>query len=199
MVESTNALTLLDDVFSDSPPASPAHTGSQTLQSSEPSDIPRLRTTHTTAGYRDGIASSKTASLQPGFDEGYSLGAVIGLRVGHMLGVIDGICHALHGVEDVEGNRIQALQISRQARRELDVRNIFGRDVWDAGGTWKYEVRGGTGEEDVTFEEVADAHPLLAKWRIRVENLMQRLGIREKPFEGEEWEKGRISNERDTH
>ena len=197
--ESANGSALLDDVFSTSRPSSPTSVASNTLQSSEPSEIPRLRTIHTTAGYRDGIASSKIASLQPGFDEGYSLGAVLGLRVGNMLGIIDGIFNALRGVKGVEEERRRISELSRQAKQELDLRNIFGRDFWGGDGIWKYEVLQMEKEEEgVTFEKVADAHPLLAKWRIKVEELMRIFEVLEKPFAGEEWEQGRIGGEGDV-
>ena len=198
--EPANGSALLDDVFSNSRPSSPTGTSSHTLQSSEPSEIPRLRTTHTTAGYRDGIASSKSASLQPGFDEGYSLGAVLGLRVGNMLGIIDGISNALRTVEGTEEEWRRILELSRQAKQELDLRNIFGQDFWGGDGIWKYEVlqMEEEQEEGVTFEKVADAHPLLAKWRMKVEELMGNFEVLEKPFAGEEWEQGRIGGEGDA-
>ena len=199
-VEPTNGSALLDDVFSDSRPSSPTGTAPETLQPSEPSEIPRLRTIHTTAGYRDGIASSKIASLQPGFDEGYSLGAVLGLRVGNMLGIIDGISNALRDVKGMEEERGRILELSGQAKQELDLRNIFGRDFWGDDGIWKYDVLQMEEEQEggVTFEKVADAHPLLSKWRIKVEELMGRFEVLEKPFAGEEWEQGRIGGEGDT-
>ena len=57
----------------------------------EPSEVPLLERVHLTSGYRDGIADGKMQSVQAGFDEGYSLGAVIGLRAGWILGVFDGL------------------------------------------------------------------------------------------------------------
>lgn len=179
----------LDDVFSDSRPASPSPTGLATLQSQEPSDIPRLRTTHTTAGYREGIAASKTQSLQPGFDEGYSLGAVLGLRVGYIIGVLEALHVALSATEK---QRIG--KILKEARDELSVEKVFARGVWGEDGVWAYEVAGK--EEEVTFEEVADAHPVLKSWTIRIKEEMDRFGIDEGRFKGEEWERGRIDSER---
>lgn len=179
----------LDDVFSDSPPASPSHTATATLQSQEPSDIPRLRTTHTTAGYREGIAASKTQSLQPGFDEGYSLGAVLGLRVGYIIGVLEALRVAISGTEK---QRIR--NTLREAREELSVEKVFARGVWGEDGVWAYEVAGK--EEEVTFEEVADAHPVLRKWKSRVHEEMKRFGVDEGRFGGEEWERGRLNSER---
>lgn len=179
----------LDDVFSDSPPASPSPIASATLQSQEPSDIPRLRTTHTTAGYREGIAASKTQSLQPGFDEGYSLGAVLGLRVGYIIGVLEALHVALSATEK---QRIG--KILKEARDELSVEKVFARGVWGEDGVWAYEVAGR--EEEVTFEEVADAHPVLKNWTRRIKEEVDRFGIDEGRFKGEEWERGRIDSER---
>src|SRR5277367_5361674 len=39
----------------------------------EPSDIPRLRSEHSTSGYREGLSTAKNTTIQEGFDEGYSL------------------------------------------------------------------------------------------------------------------------------
>lgn len=74
----------LDDIFGDESPDPPladpsaSHTLHRPQGPTDPSDIPRLRSIHVTAGYRDGIASSKAAYVQEGFDEGFSLGAVLG-------------------------------------------------------------------------------------------------------------------------
>lgn len=82
------------------------------------------------------------------------------------------------------------------ARRELVVERIFAREWWGEDGVWKFEVReereAGAGEEEVTLAEVAEGHPLLKMWLERVRAEMERLGIREGRFEGEEWERGRV-------
>ncbi|MCJ1258692.1 Essential protein Yae1, N terminal [Lignoscripta atroalba] len=189
-IEQTYSADVLSDVFSDSPPASPSHTAPDTLQLNEPSDIPRLRTTHTTSGYRDGIAASKTQSLQPGFDEGYSLGAVLGLRAGYILGVLEGIYISLH---DDQPEKAKCRAILDQARQDLNLQRVFGREVWAEDGTWAYETEGSDGE--MTFEEVADAHPLLRQWRTKLDELVQEWGVQIAKFEGEEWEKGRVDTE----
>ncbi|KAG5999876.1 hypothetical protein E4U21_006167, partial [Claviceps maximensis] len=74
----------LDDVFG-SAPASPDQT--DVRDHSHPSDIPRLQTEHATAGYREGITAAKESSIQPGFDEGFSLGAALGSHAGRLLGL----------------------------------------------------------------------------------------------------------------
>ncbi|KAF2146342.1 uncharacterized protein K452DRAFT_305284 [Aplosporella prunicola CBS 121167] len=126
------------------------------------SDIPRLRSVHVTAGYRDGIASSKSAHVQAGFDEGYPLGAVLGLRAGWLLGVLEGVAVALRGVG---GERFEvARDRVRDARRELDVGVLCGEEYFDAEGVWRFSVGEGEGVGEVTFETVAAAHPALVRW-----------------------------------
>jgi hypothetical protein len=173
---SNNALS---DIFSDSPPSSPSKT--------DPSDIPRLRSTHSTAGYRDGITVAKALSLQPGFDEGYSLGAAFGLRIGYILGALEGLWSACTGLcEEKERQR----KLLREAREGLRLERVFGKEWWGEDGVWRYEVQG-EGEE-VTFEEVVGWHPLVKRWEERVKDELERAGVTRGRFEGVEWEKGRM-------
>lgn len=171
----------LSDIFSDSPPTSPT--------TADPSDIPRLRGTHSTAGYRDGISTSKEQKLQPGFDEGYPLGAVFGMRVGYLLGALEGLCLA-HSHES-EG-RERLARLVKDARAQLALDQIFGREWWSEDGIWKYEVQGN--EEDVTFRDVVDAHPIMRRWVEKVEHEMEIAGVKVGRFQGREWEEGRVGN-----
>lgn len=171
----------LSDIFSDSPPTSPT--------TADPSDVPRLRGTHSTAGYRDGISTSKEQTLQTGFDEGYSLGATFGLRVGYLLGALEGLCLA-HSQESEGRERLGRLV--KDARAQLALDKLFGREWWGEDGIWKYEVQGK--EEDVTFREVVDAHPLMRRWAEKVEQEMEIAGIKVGRFQGRAWEEGRVGN-----
>ncbi|KAK5018550.1 hypothetical protein BJ546DRAFT_1070501 [Cryomyces antarcticus] len=166
----------LDDIFGSSP-SSPAEGVPPTNASTEPSDIPRLRSIHVTAGYRDGIASAKAAAVQAGFDEGFALGAALGLRAGAVLGVLEGCVSGVsggarneHGGQD----RMEACEEARallgSAREQLGVGSVMGRDWFDDDGVWMFAVEGA----DVTFAEVADAHPLVKRWTSVVEALAKR-------------------------
>lgn len=173
----------LSDIFSDSPPSTPSQTGIA-------SDIPRLRSTHATAGYRAGISSSKSRSLQPGFDEGYSLGAVIGLRVGYILGALEGLWCA-YDAECEAKARLKELLI--KGRAELMIEQIFGKDHWDEDGLWTYEV---TSEgHEATLQEVAGQHPIVRVWDEKVTEEIWKAGIKLGRFEGSEWEAGRVGND----
>lgn len=181
--QAANTNNDLSDIFSDSPPSTPTQTGI-------PSDIPRLRSTHATAGYRAGISSSKTRSLQPGFDEGYSLGAVIGLRVGYVLGALEGLWCA-YDTECKEKARLK--ELLRKGREELMIEKVFGKEYWDKDGVWTYEA---TSEGDeCTLQEVAEQHPVVRTWIEKVREEIGKAGIKLGRFEGSEWEAGRVGND----
>ena len=186
----------LSDVFSDSPPRSPT---SLDPRSTDPSDIPRLRSTHSTAGYRAGISDSKEVFLQAGFDEGYSLGATFGLRVGYLLGVLEGLsailsssCESPDGTETKRSKRL-----FEEARKCLTLERVFAPELWGEDGVWKYEVSSGgretAREADVTFRDVVEWHPVISRWAAIVEIELQKAGINKEMFEGPEWEEGRIT------
>ncbi|KAI9680159.1 MAG: Essential protein Yae1, N terminal [Trizodia sp. TS-e1964] len=152
----------------------------------EPSDMPRLRSVHCTAGYREGISSSKQQQLQEGFDEGYSLGAELGARIGFILGALEGLAIAAIGGSRQEG-RLRT--ILTQARAELTTVNVFNSDLFKEDGTWKFAVGvedeegglDGNGETSITFKRVADMHPLVLKWSATLQLESQKLAIRLDP------------------
>nr|POE89961.1 uncharacterized protein yae1 [Quercus suber] len=192
----------LDDVFG-SAPASPVLTASDDTTalgrnisarhggaSDEISDIHRLRSTHVTNGYREGIAVSKEKFIQEGFDEGYNLGAELGLKVGWCLGTLEGIWYAL------KPNRLASLQSSSQqvepdttraevagmysqAEEELTMQRLYASDYFGTDGIWLYDVQDHEDDSrEVTFDEIAAAHPLVQEWLAKVEALAQKLGLK---------------------
>ncbi|MCJ1285395.1 Essential protein Yae1, N terminal [Xylographa opegraphella] len=236
---------LLSDIFSSSPSPPPSHSPHPS-NATHPSDIPRLRSQHSTAGYRDGLSVSKTPALQPGFDEGYTLGAVLGLKAGELLGMLEGMCAALKtkasppskgdggsAARSGAGTTPTDIQIfetrsavtvptvsvggpvtdyerltrlRREAAAELDLQRIFAAEFWGPDGLWSWAVPAPTGaaegtmggdggvvgaDEEVTFEDVAAAHPLIRKWGARVQEAMREWGVRKGVWAGEEWEAGR--------
>ncbi|KAF5988046.1 abc1 containing protein [Fusarium bulbicola] len=152
----------LDDVFGSEPPSPTDFRQDDESAQSHPSDIRRLQTEHTTAGYREGIAVSKESSIQAGFDEGFSLGASVGMRAGQILGLLEGINEAVRGLNEADSSKIA--ELLKQAREELSTQGLFTPEYWSEDGNWKYEVTTATGSEDVVFSDVADAHPLVRKW-----------------------------------
>lgn len=168
----------LSDIFSNSPSTSPFSVAPQ--HPSEPSDIPRLRSTHVTNGYRDGISSSKDQALQPGFDEAYPLGAILGLRAGYILGVLEGLCSSYRSGEGTgqagtreDGKRSKELLL--QARGELSIDTLFGKEYWGSDGMWAYEVD--PKEQEPTFWEVVDQHPAVRRWLDKVRDEVRKVGI----------------------
>lgn len=185
----TTTSELHDDIFgsaSSSPALSPSGDSNDinipALQSlnpsnSERSDIPRLRSVHVTSGYRDGISVSKAEHVQQGFDEGFSLGATIGLKAGWLLGVLEGLVRAIQSASDIpEAAKEEVIAKFITARTELGLQSLFGREYFGEDGIWRFEVQG-DGEGEVTFRDVADAHPLVRKWVDEVEVLKKRFGV----------------------
>ncbi|KAF4449193.1 abc1 containing protein [Fusarium austroafricanum] len=163
-VDTTTTATndALDDVFGSGPSSPTEQRHDDESGTSHPSDIRRLQTEHTTAGYREGITVSKETSLQAGFDEGFSLGASIGVRAGQILGLLEGIAEAVRGLNDADSSKV--VELTKQARDELSIQGLFTPEYWAEDGNWKYEVKPAAGAEDVVFSDVADAHPLVKKW-----------------------------------
>lgn len=161
MLEAQTSREPFDDVFG-SAPASPTAEGQVEAQnSSHPSDIHRLQTEHTTAGYREGISVAKESSIQEGFDEGFSLGACIGSRAGQLLGIVEGIADALKKQQGEAAASSEKLLTD--AKAELSTAKIFSGEYWAPDGNWSYEVDAADGDQ-VVFSDVANAHPLIRKW-----------------------------------
>lgn len=194
---------LLEDIFGSAPPsptalARPHHdlrpalsAGARPLRAlaDDPSDIPRLRSTHVTNGYREGIAAGKQGALQAGFDEGYALGAELGKAAGWVKGALEGLLAALakdggDGSSGASGARAELRDLLQTAERELDARVLFGSEYFGEDGVWVYGVpgqeRGEEGSlegEQITFAEVAAAHPVLRKWRSIAGETASRYGL----------------------
>jgi hypothetical protein len=182
---------LHDDIFGsepNSPSLSPSQntdieipTQSLNTANSERSDIPRLRSVHVTSGYRDGISVSKAEHVQQGFDEGFSLGATIGIKSGFLLGVLEGIVRAVQYSADIAAEaKEEVIAKFITARQELGLQSLFGREWFGEDGIWKFEVKEDA-DGEVTFRDVADAHPLVAKWVSEIEELKKKFGIEIKP------------------
>ncbi|KAF1982831.1 hypothetical protein K402DRAFT_313371, partial [Aulographum hederae CBS 113979] len=165
----------LDDIFSSSRSPSPTLNPHEENRSRDLSDIPRLRQVHTTAGYRDGVTMAKTQFIQEGFDEGFQLGAEVGQRVGWLLGLLEGMATGLNAATLKERFE-EVIALWAQARQELEMENVFGKEYFGEGGGWMYELEG-VEEEHVTFRDVAERHPAVARWKGVVEELAARWGI----------------------
>lgn len=135
-------------------------------QNTHPSDMRRLQTDHSTAGYREGVNIGKQDSLQKGFDEGYTIGAAIGLQAGQVLGVLEGIAEALH-------NNNEMSELLDKAKDELSVEKLFNSGYWKADGMPSYEID----EASLQKKEGGLAHPSIQKWTGIMEAQIKRWGI----------------------
>ena len=137
--------------------------------SPEPTDIPRLRGVHVTAGYRDGISNAKAASVQAGFDEGYALGAEMALVVGELMGRLHGIVSAAATVAvktaQSTGSYAALAELQVRAEKELSEEMLFGVGFFAPDGLWIYPVEGsGVDGGEVSLVDVVRAHPSIRKW-----------------------------------
>ena len=190
-IASGNESNSFSDVFSTSRSPSPG----QPCSLQHPTDIPRLRTTHITAGYRDGISISREDAVQPGFDEGYPLGATFGLTVGYLLGVLEGIVFTYSWSERDERGECKRLKgLLLLAGRELCVEGVFREGLWKSDGTWAYNVPGEE-EGDIIWRDVVKVHPAIKKWEAIMGEEVKKAGIPVESFEGPQWEAGRVGND----
>ncbi|KAJ8103127.1 hypothetical protein POJ06DRAFT_265984 [Lipomyces tetrasporus] len=168
----------------DTPYSTPPHSDAATLSRS-PSpeeasgnfvspDLQRLRRDHSQQGYLDGITKGKPASVQKAFDSGYPFGAELGLHVGRVLGMLQGIRSRAVVLKKMEGD---VVDLERRARSELlDIQNFFGSHYWsvdestgDVLPRWvsknEYETADGSA--------VVAKHPLIHRWAATVETVMR--------------------------
>ncbi|PGH03682.1 hypothetical protein GX51_03946 [Blastomyces parvus] len=186
---------LLDDIFGASPPNQHQHSldnnniAAQSRQPDldrEPSDLPFLRRQHVTAGYRDGISIAKGEHVQRGFDGGFPVGAELGLRVGTVLGVLEGLAAAAAATRRADGgggrgdgdtkgsgpcrgtgNDIAA--IFETAKKELSVQNVFGAAAQDDSGG---DIGGAREWVDPCVRLAKAGDEVVTRWEGRVRELL---------------------------
>ena len=107
--------------------------------------------------------------------------------MGYILGALEGLYGAFRTQHEQE-ERLGALL--KQAREQLGLEKIFAKEYWNEEGVWMYAVKA-EGEEP-SFQEVVGQHPVVKKWEERIQEEMDRAGVRLGRFEGTEWEAGRI-------
>jgi hypothetical protein len=170
----------LDDIYGSAPASPTFHdTDPLSLGAYEPrsheilSDLPSRQRALDTDAYREGLANSKGQYVQEGFDEGYSLGANLGMRIGYTLGILQGFVAAWKGHD--ENLYRETKQSYDAAQKELAIEVLLGQDWVNEEGIWKWDVHGE--DEDPTFREVAEQHPVVRKWTQQVEDMASRWGV----------------------
>lgn len=162
----------LDDIYGSSP-TSPYLNAQASERHEMLSDLPSRQRALDADAYREGLASAKGQFVQEGFDEGYALGADIGLRVGYVLGILRGLVGAWKS-HDQEIHK-EMLELYEEAQNALAIEQLLGQNWVDEEGIWKWEVQGADG--DATFREVAAQHPIVKKWDDKVEDLATRWAV----------------------
>ncbi|KAF2861488.1 hypothetical protein K470DRAFT_256871 [Piedraia hortae CBS 480.64] len=141
---------------------------------SEGSEIPRLRRTHMTDGYREGLAQGKEMHVQEGFDEGYRFGIEVGLQAGWCLGILTELREfSSQSKEDDLKQKDTALpeELSlalSEAEKELAVAKLLGSEYFE-NGLPRWCAVDAAGELPV--------HPMVAKWRSKVVEWNYKVGL----------------------
>jgi hypothetical protein len=161
-----NAYDFLDDVFGSGPDESQTADALASSAHGNPDisfDIRRLQAQHTTIGYREGIAAGKATSIQAGFDQGFALGANIGIRAGQILGQLEAIGAILAEAGPVDKSA-RVDRLLSQAAADLNPESVFTSQFWAPDGTWTYPVVALHEGGEIIYQDIADQHPLIAKW-----------------------------------
>jgi len=86
------------------------------------SDLPTVKRQHMTDGYREGLGVGKAKVMQKGFDDGYPIGVMIALRVGKVLGCIEGVLAA----KDIpDTRRSDVRRTYERAKSELAINSLL--------------------------------------------------------------------------
>jgi hypothetical protein len=88
----------------------------------------------------------------------------------------------VQGLSHIFPSDAEVSRAVRDANYELAVEKVFGKEWWDEGGVWKWEVTGG---DEVSLDDVVGAFPLLKKWGDRVQVLVAKRGLDVKELDGE--------------
>jgi hypothetical protein len=164
----------LDDIYGSAPEDDELSLGHSHTRAHEIlSDLPSRQRALDTDAYREGLANSKGQYVQEGFDEGYSLGANLGMRIGYILGVLQGFVAAWKGHN--EGLYRETKEAYDTALKDLVIEELLGKQWVNEEGIWRWEVHGK--EEDPTFREVAEQHPIVRKWNAVVEGMASKWSV----------------------
>lgn len=143
------------------------------------SDLPSRQRALDTDAYREGLANSKGQCVQEGFDEGYSLGANLGIQTGYIFGVLKGFVAAWRGSNKALYRETK--EVYNIAQKELAIQELFGQQWINEEGIWNWKVHGE--EDDPTFKEVAEQHPVVQKWTAIVTDMAKKWRVDMKAVE----------------
>lgn len=99
---------------------------------------------------------------------------------------------------ELSSEKLRLANLLEQAKLELAIENVFGRQCWTEDG-WRFKVEvSGDGQEskggDWVLVGLSDKHALLEKWSELTRREMARMGVGA-IFGGIKWENWMIANE----
>lgn len=130
-------------------------------------------------GLLDGIAESVSGGTLPGGSCGVNETAADPEGKGQVEPLLGEGSDDKNASDD--DDKLRITRLSRTAREALKVEAVFGADYWFPDGTWKFDVVRGASDatepEDIVFEDVANAHPLIREWTAVAEEEARRWGV----------------------
>lgn len=147
------------------------------------SDLPSIQRQHTTDGYRAGLSAGKEdpTVAQAGFDQGYPLGVLLGMRSGYLIGALN----ELTKMGIVQG------KVLGEAEEELEVTQLLKEmgDKLGKGIVEELQEEGGSVPSEVKDSDDAartwsivnatwiDELPTIKRWSGLVADAGKKLGI----------------------
>lgn len=140
---------LLDDVWGSD--------GDEAINTEVPlsQDLKKLKDNHTKRGYLDGIVSAKDENLQTGFNMSFPLGGELGMRVGKIIGKLQGLEYR-YGDEDP-----QLKDDFTKAKQELKIDKILTKSIFDH-----------------EYNLAENTHPVVTKWEEIVSTYCEKYNVK---------------------
>jgi len=163
------------DSDAESVPPSPLRP-SQSEVDQEHSDLPLLRRTHLTTGYRAGLSEGKDdpETAQRGFDTGYGIGATLGARVGWVLGILGSL--KTLAVRAGEQEKVASLvERMKDVERECSIEKL-AEVVEGVHGMKDGEMEGERTTRRASMGMV-EAEMIVTRWVTLVEELCSEVGV----------------------
>lgn len=120
-------------------------------------DVKKLRDNHSKRGYLDGIVSAKDENLQTGFNTAFPLGGELGMRIGKIIGRLQGLEYR-YGDNDTE-----LKEDFTKAKQELRINKILTKSIFD---------------NEYTLPD--EKHPVVIKWEEIVAHYCEKYNVKNK-------------------
>ncbi|KAG4301419.1 hypothetical protein PCANB_002259 [Pneumocystis canis] len=112
---------------------------------------------HFNQGYLKGIMQAKEQYTSSGFRENYKKSALLGIKAGRILGLLEGIQFYLEKQGKTE-EKLKNLKWIKKAENAIEINKIFSKEYLELDGLLKY-----------------DEHPILNKFEAEILNYLENI------------------------